>query len=157
VRQSRVGHSPSLSRTPLTCGNGKSKEARGNVASITAFRGDASDMQADNGFQEVSNMAISTGFAFPKEPGKPSSGDGANSESAHDPNTGQRIAGYKAPKPPAQLDTSGANGGLGQSEAGAADIAAWQRSKDQPGLGVGIVGNGSGGIHRRRRIGTETR
>jgi hypothetical protein len=91
-------------------------------------------------------MTIKTGFAFPKEPGKPSSGDGASVESAYDPSTGAKIPGYRAPKPSAQQDTSGANGGLGQSAAGAADIAQWKANAHKPGLGRAIEGNGSGGI-----------
>jgi hypothetical protein len=52
-------------------------------------------------------MAVTHGFAFPKEPGKPSSGDGASVESANDPNTGASIPGYQPPLSPPSLSTVG--------------------------------------------------
>lgn len=53
-------------------------------------------------------MAVKSGrFAFPDEPPKPSSGDGAGVESAYDPSTGARLAGYRAPTPSDRMDTSG--------------------------------------------------
>jgi hypothetical protein len=87
-------------------------------------------------------MTIKTGFAFPQESGKPSSGDGASVESAYDPSTGAKIPGYKAPKPSAQQDTSGANGGLGHSDTGQADLASYRAAQRQYGT---FDGDGSGG------------
>jgi hypothetical protein len=52
-------------------------------------------------------MVVQKGFAFPDQPPKPSSGDGASVESQYDPNTGQRNPSYRAPKPSDRLPTSG--------------------------------------------------
>jgi hypothetical protein len=81
----------------------------------------------------IDSMTIKNGFFANAGGGAPqnnapSSGDGASVQSAYDPNTGAEPNGYKPLRPSAQQDTSGANGGLGQSEAGAADIAGWHRN-----------------------------
>lgn len=73
-----------------------------------------------------------------------SSGDGASSESAYDPSTGQAIPGYKAPQPSPHMDTKGRNGGLGQSAAGAADIAKWHSNQRDFGIGKGLGSYGYG-------------
>jgi hypothetical protein len=88
-------------------------------------------------------LSIKHGFAFSKEPAKPSSGDGASVESKFDPNTGERNPSYKTPTPSPAPDTTGANGGLGQSSAGAADLKAYRVAQQQysgvkPGGGAGF-------------------
>jgi len=93
-------------------------------------------------------MTIQRGFAF--DHGKavrgntPSSCDGAGCESQFDPNTGQRIPGYVAPTPPARLGTAGALGD--QTAHNDPSLAEWQSRAKQPGLGVGISGDGADGI-----------
>jgi hypothetical protein len=62
-----------------------------------------------------------------EQPTAPSSGDGAIAP-PRDINTGATIR-YKAPTPSLAPDTTGARGGLGQSEAGAADAVAYQVAK----------------------------
>ncbi len=52
-------------------------------------------------------MTIRTKFAFPDEPGKPSSGDGASVESKYDPMTGVPVPGYRAPSPSARQNSEG--------------------------------------------------
>jgi hypothetical protein len=73
-----------------------------------------------------------------------SSGDGASNAtgSQADPNTGDVNKSYRAPQVQPRQSTTGALG----DETAHGDIEAWQRSTDRPGLGVGIQGNGSGGI-----------
>lgn len=92
-------------------------------------------------------MTIQKGFAFGGDNTRnesSSSCDGASCESQFDPNTGQRIPGYVAPTPPARLGTAGALGD--QTAHNDPSLAEWQSRAKPPGLGVGISGDGAGGI-----------
>jgi hypothetical protein len=73
----------------------------------------------------ISFMGINSNFSMPPAQPAPSEGDGASHA-----------------KPHAQMDTSGANGGLGQSEAGAADIASYRAAQSQYSR---FDGDGAGG------------
>jgi hypothetical protein len=51
---------------------------------------------------------------------------------------------YQTGQPSARMDTSGAHGGLGQSAAGAADIANWHANQTEYGSGKGLGSYGYG-------------